>query len=719
MHIKFLKKGSGDAGAAAAYLVQDKDAAGKVREEVKILRGDPSQVASVANALDFKHRYTSGVISWAPEDRPTDPEIESVLDDFEKTAWAGLEPDRYSWTAVLHREQGGGCHVHVFSARCDLATGKSLNIAPPGHQTTFDPLRDYYNHSKGWARPDDLMRARLFQPGHRAYIDAKKLRAGLQVEPDPRQLVTDYLVARIKAGEIDNRQDILTALHEAGFATPRAGKNYVTVLYPDTDQKFRLKGFIYNADLRAGDLTALQKNRPRPAGGGVIDKKLAAAALKALQKKQEERAAYNKDRFPLKKEPEIKELGQLKISSNLPGDPEQLRQLARATTRAVKKEVEVDHGAHRTGTTDDSIIAKITTGSIRNNLGLARASRRLEQIREGINRCIQQFTPALFRQYGERIMSDELTMFKQRIDLVEYAAGQGFEVKADKSSNHTTIMKNRETGVVIGISLADAGHHIYSSFSDDSGGGSVIDFTMKIQGAQNLGFARKILRNYLGSPRPIVRSLPKPQKRPPKAERERELRVDINAAIPMKRSWYLKSRGISQDILDDPRFAGRIWTDNFKNVRFPHIGADGKLLGFEKKNHNFKGYTKYGDKGVWMSNSPGAGFSQIIICESGIDALSHAQLHPENAGTAVYISIGGNMSIEQEALLKTVIDRNPEAELVAAFDHDDSGTGYYKDLLSLAGSRPVVNGLPAEPGADWNQVLQDGQEEDLNDRPEL
>ena len=70
----------------------------------------------------------TGVIAWAPEDRPTDAQIEAVLDKFEKTAWAGLEPDRYSWSAVEHRERGGGVHVHVFAARCDLGTGRSLNI---------------------------------------------------------------------------------------------------------------------------------------------------------------------------------------------------------------------------------------------------------------------------------------------------------------------------------------------------------------------------------------------------------------------------------------------------------------------------------------------------------------------------------------------------------------------------------------------------------------
>ena len=131
MHIRFLGHGTGSARAAADYLVGERDAAGRVRPGVEVLRGNPDHVAAVADSLEFERRYTSAVIAWAPDDRPTDAQIGGVLDEFEKTAWAGLEPDRYAWTAVLHREHGDGVHVHVLTARCDLETGRSLNIAPP------------------------------------------------------------------------------------------------------------------------------------------------------------------------------------------------------------------------------------------------------------------------------------------------------------------------------------------------------------------------------------------------------------------------------------------------------------------------------------------------------------------------------------------------------------------------------------------------------------
>ena len=255
-------------GPPLDYLLGELDAAGNVRDGVEVLRGDPGQVAAVADALDFHHKYTSGVIAWAPEDNPTDAQIEAVLDKFEKTAWAGLAPDRYAWTAVEHRERGGGVHVHILAARCDLETGKSLNIAPPRWEKTFGPLRDGFNHTCGWSRPDDPARARAQQPGHRALIDAAKLRAGLAVEADPRELIRDYLLQRVELGLVRSRADVVAALKETGFDVPRQGDSYVTARDPGTGKRWRLKGALYEHDFQPERLgrPAAAEAGDRPAG---------------------------------------------------------------------------------------------------------------------------------------------------------------------------------------------------------------------------------------------------------------------------------------------------------------------------------------------------------------------------------------------------------------------------------------------------------------------
>ncbi|MCY4635481.1 MAG: relaxase/mobilization nuclease domain-containing protein [Acidobacteria bacterium] len=213
MHVKFIARGAGSASAAINYLLGERDAMGRERDGVEVLRGDPDMVAAVADSLEFEHKYRSIVIAWAPEARPTDAQINAVLDEFERTAWAGLEPDRYSWTAVLHREHGGGVHVHVLTARGDLETGKSLNIAPPGWQKTFDPLRGAFDHEHGWSRPDD-----------------------------PGELIRDYLVQRVEHGVVQSHADVVSALEDTGFEVPRQDRDYVTARDPESGKRWRLKG---------------------------------------------------------------------------------------------------------------------------------------------------------------------------------------------------------------------------------------------------------------------------------------------------------------------------------------------------------------------------------------------------------------------------------------------------------------------------------------------
>ena len=284
MLIKFLARGTGSARAAARYLLGERDAAGKPREGVEVLRGNPEMVAAVADTLAFEHKYTSGVIAWAPEDRPTDEQIEAVLDAFEKTAWAGLERDRYAWTAVLHREHGGGAHLHVLAARCDLETGRSLNVAPPGWKKTFGPLRDAFNHEHGWARPDDPARARVQQPGHRAYVEATQLRAGLRLEASPRDLIRDYLLQRVEHGTVRDRAEVVSALREAGLEVPRQGKDYLTALDPESGDRWRLKGELYgeNFDRERFDRAAAEEAGERAPGDRGIDRERARAARREL-----------------------------------------------------------------------------------------------------------------------------------------------------------------------------------------------------------------------------------------------------------------------------------------------------------------------------------------------------------------------------------------------------------------------------------------------------
>ena len=103
------------------------------------------------------------------------------------------------------------------------------------------------------------------QPGHRAYIEAAQLRAGLGVEKDPRRLIADYLSQGIETGAVSDRATMVSALQRAGLEVPHQGEHYLPAADPESGGKWRLKGAIYETGTSSGsDLQArLQKRASR------------------------------------------------------------------------------------------------------------------------------------------------------------------------------------------------------------------------------------------------------------------------------------------------------------------------------------------------------------------------------------------------------------------------------------------------------------------------
>lgn len=194
MLIKMLRHGTGSAARAASYVLDEKDHMNIVRPHVEVLCGDPYLFAKIADSSPFKHKYTSAVIAFAEEDRPTDVEIKDVLKQFEALAFSGLEPDQYHMTAVLHQELNGSKHVHILVPRLELRSGKAMNIAPPGNfQKHFHTLQDKLNFEYGWADPNDPERARFTKKGHETYLQSGLKKVGKDRENYKQYIENLYL----------------------------------------------------------------------------------------------------------------------------------------------------------------------------------------------------------------------------------------------------------------------------------------------------------------------------------------------------------------------------------------------------------------------------------------------------------------------------------------------------------------------------------------------
>ncbi|KOC58713.1 DNA relaxase mbeA [Habropoda laboriosa] len=283
MYIKFLKHGKGDPAKAASYLVDEVDHLNRPRADVQVLSGDPQVFTALAESIENEWKYTSGVIAWSKEDAPTNQEINEVLDHFEKHAFSGLQPDQYHFTAVLHQEDDGSKHVHFLVPRIELDTGKALNIAPPGHEKYFDPLRDYFNYSKG--------------------LKGKSAN-------DVREAIGSYIEQRIEHGFVRNRADVLNAISELGEVT-RQGNNFISLKLDGADKSVRLKGAFYESKF---SVESYIKNRTRKANDANASREhreisrehsaLAEQCKAKLTTLSNRRSTYNRERYqPLSASP--------------------------------------------------------------------------------------------------------------------------------------------------------------------------------------------------------------------------------------------------------------------------------------------------------------------------------------------------------------------------------------------------------------------------------
>ncbi len=308
MIIGFAKHGSGLSGPAldylTGYLVN-----GETRSvKPEVVRGNIDAVAEVIDSLPFARRYSSGVLSFAPEDRVTPQIKEDIVNRFEDAVFVDIPPDRRSIVWIKHEDKGR-TELHFVAARVDLGTRKSLNIAPPtpASRHLLDTLRESINRRYNLADPTDPERAQSVSiPSHVAKLAAQAKRLGRSAKPDIRQEIANQVEAQVAAGTIASRTDVLAFLKSEGFAVARAGINYITIVLPISGERVRLKGNIFREYFCPRDLEPVP-GRSDPARLLGLDRR--------LERLVEKRAQYHRARYGIN-EPTAKDLSNLEDITN-------------------------------------------------------------------------------------------------------------------------------------------------------------------------------------------------------------------------------------------------------------------------------------------------------------------------------------------------------------------------------------------------------------------
>lgn len=299
--MKVFRHGMGR-GASVINYVTDATVPKRQHSPPEVLRGDPQQVKLLIDTTSRTWKYTSGVLSWAPEDKVTPKQERELMDSFEKHAFAGMEPDQYSILWVRH-SHAGHHEMHFVIPRTELRSDKALNPCPPGWDKQYNPLCELWNRRNSWARPDEAKRARLVSPG----VTIESYRSGTAAEI--RKAVTDAILQGVDGGVISNRKDMVSALEGIGFLVPRKGKDYITIEIPSDNstkkkpQRVRLKGALYAeswnvAEQRLGLGEQTQSPNGRANARDAADNARRIEQLKRrVAEIREARAKYNRKRF--------------------------------------------------------------------------------------------------------------------------------------------------------------------------------------------------------------------------------------------------------------------------------------------------------------------------------------------------------------------------------------------------------------------------------------
>jgi hypothetical protein len=296
--VGFSKHGTGGGRGPTQYMT-DEQRAGRENAPPVVLRGDAEQTRQLIDSLEFKHKYTSGVLSFAPDEKITPKMEQAIMDRFESVAFGGLEPDQYDILWVRHTHAGHH-ELHFVTPRVELSTGKSLNIKPPGERARehFDDFRSEINARYGLADPTDPDRARnVSTPDHELKIASEALRSGQKPPDNMRELIDGVLSQRAVQGLMRSREDVLEHVKDLGLDVMRTGKDYITVSEPKSGQRWRLKGGLYARDYEPSRTieksdAARERDYSRP------DPEAAQRYAQRVERHIAARAEYHQSRYP-------------------------------------------------------------------------------------------------------------------------------------------------------------------------------------------------------------------------------------------------------------------------------------------------------------------------------------------------------------------------------------------------------------------------------------
>ncbi len=275
MLVKFFRHGSGSGAGPLNYLL----GSNRERTDAKVLYGDPVMTEQLINATPFKQKYKSGVLSFTElADTFTDKQKMDIMQRFEKTLFAGLEPDQYDILWIEHSDKGkehntddgkviedseksGRLELNFVIPCQELRSGKSLQPFFAGADLVrVNALKNIINHEYKLTNPDDPIRKRDINPyvnnaprptPYDSKGESKNEEKDDEIIKNPpshhllKEAIDRKMLRLLDQGLINERLGVSYQLKRWGLTIERETKSSISISHPNINKNIRLKGFVY------------------------------------------------------------------------------------------------------------------------------------------------------------------------------------------------------------------------------------------------------------------------------------------------------------------------------------------------------------------------------------------------------------------------------------------------------------------------------------------
>lgn len=228
MIVKFFAhpKSGGSPRGSMNYLLK------KNEDEFQVLQGNPRLSVDIAEGLDFQNQYTVGCLSFEEASLP-DAHKQEIIQKFEETFFAGLEPEQYNICWIEHTDKGR-LELNFFVPNIELESGKRLSVYyDKSDRSLADNFKKIINQTYGLSDPDAPQKRQMT-------VSSKNIPKDKKIA---QEAINGLLEGELEKGRIQTREDVLNCLTEAGFEIARVTTKNISI---KTDgQNLRLKGAIY------------------------------------------------------------------------------------------------------------------------------------------------------------------------------------------------------------------------------------------------------------------------------------------------------------------------------------------------------------------------------------------------------------------------------------------------------------------------------------------